>query len=170
MELTRILEAALFSAGAHVSMGRLQEILNVEKRQVTSALQALHDEFEQKETAMQIEFDDEKAVMQLKPQYIAFVSSLSKVELSRKAMKILALVAKKGEILQSDLHDYFRGDIYEYVAELKEKGYVASEKIGNTKKLKTTSKFREEFQVAIEKKRDETPQPAADNAQQKLEL
>jgi chromosome segregation and condensation protein ScpB len=170
METKRILEAALFVAGRSLSFDEIAAILKCEKENVLPQIEELQKEMDAGATCLQIEIEDEKAEMQVKPAYLQHISSLSKVELSRKAMKILALVAKKGELLQSDLHDYFKGDIYAYVTELKEKGYLASEKSGNTRKLKPTLKFREEFQIAIENKHEKKEDAAEqkDEAQQKL--
>ncbi|MFH1751227.1 MAG: SMC-Scp complex subunit ScpB, partial [Candidatus Micrarchaeota archaeon] len=72
--------------------------------------------------------------LELRDEYLAAVSHLSKeIEFSRKAQKILALIAKKKELLQSELKYYFKGDIYEAVDELINLKYLAWEKYKNTK-------------------------------------
>jgi len=77
------------------------------------------------------------------------VAGLSKdTGLSRKSTKILGLIAKRDGLLQSELKNYFRGEIYAYVTELKEAGYLTAEKKGNTRLLKPTKKFEESFQLS----------------------
>ncbi len=91
----------------------------------------------------------QEAVMQVKPDFLSNVAELSKeVDLSRKATKMLSLIAKKGKMLQSELKRYFRGEIYAYVTELKERGYVTSDKAGATRLLRPTEKFKQMFQIA----------------------
>ena len=88
-------------------------------------------------------------MLQAKPEFLQNASELSKKpDVSRKATRILALVAKKGGMLQSELKKYFRGEIYEYTTELKEAGYIDSEKRGNTRYLRPSKKFSANFQIA----------------------
>lgn len=86
--------------------------------------------------------------LELEDTYLAAVSHLSKeIEFSKKAQKILALIAKKKELLQSELKYYFKGDIYEAVEELVGLKYLAWEKYKTTKKLKPTKLFFDRFKM-----------------------
>ncbi|MDP2718089.1 MAG: SMC-Scp complex subunit ScpB, partial [Candidatus Micrarchaeota archaeon] len=143
----RVLEAALFLANKPLSYKQMQDILQTPRERINVLLLELA-EWLPKDSAVQLMVNEHGAAFQLKPQYVERVAKLSKeVELSRKAMKILALVAKKKQFLQSELKHYFRGEIYAYVTELKQSGYVESKKSGNTRLLKPTTKFYESFQL-----------------------
>ena len=118
-------------------------------KQATRFLNSLQADYDEKQSALMIEFANNEARLQVRGTYLPAVSQLSKeIELSRKGLKILALIAKKGQILQSGPKNYFRGEIYEYVSELKERGYITAERHGNTRLLKPTRRFFEHFQQA----------------------
>lgn len=148
-DLTKTLEAALFLANREVTFEELTAITGVTKQLVRSMAEKLRDEYQTRESAVEVVLAQDGASLQVKPEYLHGVSELSKKpDLSRKATKILALVAKKGQLLQSDLKKYFKGEIYLYTTELKDKGYVEWEKRGNTRLLKPSKKFLETFQLA----------------------
>ncbi len=147
LEPVRVLEAALFLANKPLSFKQLQDILQTPRERINVLLQEL-GEWLPRDSAVSLMVNEHGAALQLKPQYVERVAKLSKeVELSRKAMRILALVAKKKQFLQSELKHYFRGEIYAYVTELKQSGYIESKKSGNTRLLKPTTKFFESFQL-----------------------
>lgn len=147
----RVIEAALFIANKPLSLSELAEAINASKEKVIQLLQELRQEYDSNENAFEIALNEaeENAVMQVRSKYLGRVSSFSKkIDLSRKATRILALVAKKKQLLQKDLKHYFRGEIYAYVTELKQAGYIEAEKHGNTRLLKPTKKFFEYFQLS----------------------
>jgi len=147
LEPVRVLEAALFLANKPMSHKQLQDLLSVPRDRLDYLLMDLN-RLVPKESSYELSVNEHGAALQLKPHYLHRVAKLSKeVELSKKAMRILALVAKKKELMQSDLKHFFKGEIYAYVTELKMAGYLESKKAGNTRKLKPTSKFYESFQV-----------------------
>lgn len=147
LEPVRVLEAALFLANKPMSHKQLQDLLQVPRNRLDALLGDLAS-IVPKESSYELSVNEHGAALQLKPHYLHRVAKLSKeVELSKKAMRILALVAKKKELMQSDLKHFFKGEIYAYVTELKMAGYLESKKAGNTRKLKPTSKFYESFQV-----------------------
>ncbi len=143
----RVLEAALFLANKPMSHKQLQDLLQVPRDRLDALLGELGT-IVPKESSFELSVNEHGAALQLKPHYLHRVARLSKeVELSKKSMRILALVAKKKELMQSDLKHFFKGEIYAYVTELKMAGYLESKKAGNTRKLKPTTKFFESFQV-----------------------
>lgn len=144
----RVIEAALFLSNKPLSYADMALIAKTSVKKAKEIAERLSQEYADRDTSIEMVCDSQQAMMQVKGDFLAPVAQLSKnVEMSRKATRMLALVAKKGKLLQSDLKKYFRGDIYAYIAELKELGYVSSEKKGNTRLLKVTEKFRENFQL-----------------------
>ncbi len=151
IEKIRIVEAALFLANKPLPPAELAVLAKVSVKHAQALALELQAEYARRDGAIQIDFFNGEARMQVRPEYAGEVSGLSReVGLSRKGLKILALIAKKGQLLQSNLKKYFRGEIYEYITELKEQGYVVSEKSGNTRMLKPTKRFFEHFQIAGE--------------------
>ena len=142
----KVVEAALFLANKPLSFKQLSSIANIPPEKAKGLASSLVPHFADR--SFELVVSDEAAFLQVRPEYLSSVSSLSKeVEMTRKARKILALVAKKGQVLQSDLKHYFRGEIYEYVTELKTLGYIEAKKSGKTRILRPTTKFHENFQV-----------------------
>ncbi|MFH1056512.1 MAG: SMC-Scp complex subunit ScpB [Candidatus Micrarchaeota archaeon] len=147
--LVKTIEAALFLANRLVSFEELSKVTNTNRQAARTLVEKLKDDYETKEGALEVVVADEGASLQVKPEFLQNVSELSKKpDLRRKSMKILALIAKKGQLLQSELKKYFRGEIYFYTTELKQKGYLESEKRGNTRLLKPSKKFAETFQMS----------------------
>ncbi len=149
LRLVRRTEAALFLANRIVSYEELGKLLGVTRQIARTLVEKLKEEYDSRGNAIGVVLGDEGAMFEAKSEFLENVSELSKKpDLSRKATKILALVAKKGGMLQSELKKYFRGEIYTYTTELKEAGYIDSEKRGNTRYLKPSKKFLENFQLA----------------------
>lgn len=149
LRLVRRTEAALFLANRVVSYEELGKLLGVTRQVARTLVEKLKEEYDSRGNAIGIVLGDEGATFEAKSEFLENVSELSKKpDLSRKATKILALVAKKGGMLQSELRKYFRGEIYTYTTELKEAGYIDSEKRGSTRYLKPSKKFLENFQLA----------------------
>lgn len=147
-DAARVIEAALFLSNKPLPYPELALIAKTSVKKAKDLAEKLSKEYAERHTSIELVCDGQQATMQVKGDFLAPVAQLSKnIEMSRKATRMLALVAKKGKLLQSELKKYFRGDIYAYIAELKQLGYVSSEKHGNTRLLKTTEKFRENFQL-----------------------
>jgi chromosome segregation and condensation protein ScpB len=140
-----IIEAALFIANKPMNFAELALLAKCTTKEAEKVCRELQKNYS---GGVEIMIEGRDAKMQVKAEFLQSVSSLSReIELSRKATKILALIAKKGQVMQSELKNYFRGEIYAYVTELKEKKYLVAEKRGNTRLLKPTKKFQESFQV-----------------------
>ena len=149
LRMVKSAEAALFIANRVVSFEELAKVMSISKQTARTLVEKLKEEYDSKEGAIEVVIGGEGAMLQAKPEFLQNASELSKKpDVSRKATKILALVAKKGGMLQSELKKYFKGEIYEYTTELKEAGYIDSEKRGNTRYLKPSKKFSENFQIA----------------------
>ncbi len=149
MTETGAVEAALFMANKPLTFGELAQVAKTDEENVAQLLEQLMGTYQERAIEIVVNFEEKTAAMQVRAKWIPSVAQLTeKIELARKSTKILALIAKKRQLLQSELKNYFRGDIYAYVRELKEKGYLESTKKGNTRLLKPTKKFHEEFQVS----------------------
>jgi len=147
-EKIRLVEASLFQANKALAPAELAIVANCSVKKARELVLTLQKEYAERETAIQVEFLNDQVRLAVKPEFLPHVSKMSKeVEVSRKGMKILALIAKKGKMLQSELPRYFKGEIYDYVTDLKELGYITSEKAGRSRVLKPTKRFHEHFQT-----------------------
>ncbi|HII38505.1 TPA: hypothetical protein HA318_00690 [Candidatus Micrarchaeota archaeon] len=147
----KIIEAALFLSNKPLPLADLAMTANnIRVQDARRLVEKLKKEYDERSSAMEVDLaENGEATLQVRSQYVASVAKLSKnVEMTRKASRILGLVAKKGQLLQSELKKYFRGEIYLYVHELRNLGYVTAEKHGNTRALKLTKKFHDTFQMS----------------------
>jgi segregation and condensation protein B len=143
------IEAALFMSTSPITVRTLSKLAGVNSwKIVQEKLKELQQEYEARGSAIVISFEDGGYIMRLKPEYERKVSGLAKeAELSRGAIKTLAVIAKNDGMKQSKLVKMIGSTIYDHVKELVEKEFVTAEKQGRTKVLKTTKKFKEYFSV-----------------------
>ena len=145
----RVIEAALFLSNKQLNVAELALIARITVKRANELVKQLQEELSARNSAIEVVVENGLVSLQVKPAYLGAVAGLSKdTGLSRKSTKILGLIAKRGELLQSELKNYFRGEIYAYVTELKEAGYLTAEKKGNTRLLRPTKKFEESFQLS----------------------
>ena len=148
-EYSKLVEAALFmspramsvseiaSTVGMASLGPLQEILN-----------KLVDKYKAEDTALEILKISDKYLFSLKEPYASKVGKLATgPDLSRGSLRILAYINKNNGILQSRIVKLFGASTYEYMKELEEKDFVKTVKQGRSRKVETTVKFKEYFNV-----------------------
>lgn len=149
LPLAKVAEAALFLANRELDVRELAKTTGRNAAELRVALEKVRAEYEARDSPVELLEKDGVYSLRVKPVYLEAVGGFSKKsDLSRKATRILALVVKKNGLLQNELRNYFRGEIYAYVTELREAGYLESGRHGNTRLLKPTRKFYEEFQLA----------------------
>ena len=149
LPLEKVVEAALFLANRELDAKKLAKMLDEKPQRILEAFKRIALDYDKRSGPIQLAIKGDSAVFQVRPEYVNAVGALSKESnLSKKATRILALIAKKGSILQSSLPKYFKGEIYAYTSELKEAGYVESRKYKNTRLLTPTKKFYEHFQFS----------------------
>jgi|SRR5271157_4134829 len=143
------IEAALFMSTSPMTVRSLSKISGLNSwKLVQDRLKELQQEYEQRRSAIVISFEDGGYIMRLKPEYEAKVSGLAKeAELSRGALKTLAVIAKNDIMPQSKLAKMIGSSVYDHVKELIENDFITAEKKGRTKLLRTTKKFKDYFSV-----------------------
>jgi segregation and condensation protein B len=149
LEAKSIIEAALFMSTSPMTVRTLSKISGLNSwKLVQDKLKELQNEYEQRGSSIVISFEDGGYIMRLKPEYERKVSGLAKeAELSRGAIKTLAVIAKNDGMPQSKLSKMIGSSVYDHVKELVEEDFITAEKKGRTKLLRTTKKFKEYFTV-----------------------
>jgi segregation and condensation protein B len=119
------------------SIGSLQEVLN-----------KLVEQYKNGDTSLEILRISDKYMFSLKEPYASKVGKLATgPDLSRGALRILAYINKNDGVLQSQIVKLFGSSTYDYMRELVEKEFVETKKAGRSKKIETTTKFKEYFNV-----------------------
>jgi segregation and condensation protein B len=145
----RLIEAALFMSQNAMGIGDLENATGImSPGHIETLIKGLIEEYKTKETALQVLEIGGKYMFTLKEPYASKVSSLAVgPDLSRGALRLLAYVSKNDDALQSELVKIFGETTYDHVKELAEKEFVETKKSGRSKKISTTLKFREYFNV-----------------------
>ncbi|HHH78140.1 MAG TPA: SMC-Scp complex subunit ScpB [Thermoplasmatales archaeon] len=148
-DTSRIVEAALFSAGRPVAVEEICDAVNLGKKDVIKAIESLMDEYrargEKGETSIEVSRAGEKYAMQLRSEYAKYGQKLSGMEVPKKLLKTVALIAYYQPVAQSEIKNMVGSKIYDHARELEEMGFVKSKKKGRTKILEVTTYFYEYF-------------------------
>ena len=145
-ELKKILEAILFMSGDPLTLEEISKKIRQNPEIIEPLLNELITEYENRESAITIIKKEDTYYMTVRENYKNIVNDLGAVVPFTKAqMKVLALVALKGPLKQSDVVKIIGNRAYEYIKELERIGFLSSERWKNTKILKVTPKFHAYF-------------------------
>jgi len=147
-EPMRVIEAALFMSPDPISIGDLASLAGLEEKTAAAMLDRLRKQYEERQSGLIIFEDNGRFGMRPHPDIEPIVSRLAAdVDISRGALRALALISKKEPLKQSTLVKALGTRVYEYVPELVEKGFVDAAKSGTTRILRTTEKFKQYFTI-----------------------
>lgn len=140
-----VVEAALFSAGGPIGVQDIMDQSGLGKKAVEDALKQLQKDYASRDTVLEVGKAGTKWAMQVRSKASEEAAKFAPMEIPKKVLKTLALIAYHQPMKQSDLKDMIGSKVYDHVAELKERGLVKSRKDGVTKILSTTAAFPEYF-------------------------
>jgi segregation and condensation protein B len=148
-EKRNILEAALFVSGRAMSADELAGIAGVASiGYVKKALDLMVESSKSDGRALCILKIGDKYIMSVKDPYGKIVSTLAgQPDISKGALKILAYISKNEPIAQSSIVKAFGSTTYLYVKELTDGDFVKAYRDGRSKRLETTQKFKEYFNL-----------------------
>lgn len=145
MKVERIIEAILFAASRPLALDEIAEAMKMDRKEVKKAIEKLKKFYE--DSAIEIAEVNEKYVMEVKAEYVEYAKKFAPVELKKSLIKTLSLIAYHQPIKQSDLKKMIGSNVYEYVRELKKKGFINTKKEGRTKIITTTQYFYDYFGI-----------------------
>lgn len=143
----RLVEAALFTAGKPMAVEELAEATHLKRDEIEAALKELHQDYSNRETALEVVKSGTKWAMATRAQYSDYTKMLAAAEIPRRVLKTLALIAFHQPIKQADLKDMVGSVVYDHVHELHERGMITARQDGITKILTTTDRFAEYFGI-----------------------
>ncbi len=150
MEQMRLAEAALFVSGRAMSVEEVAKVLGVASiGYVKKLLDNLIQEYEKGTSALTLVNIGDKYTLAVKPAYASKVSELAGApEISKSALRILAYIGRNEPIMQNSIVKAFGSSTYDHIKELSEKEFITSQRKGRTKRIETTQKFREYFNMS----------------------
>ncbi|MBW3583047.1 MAG: SMC-Scp complex subunit ScpB [Euryarchaeota archaeon] len=145
----RLVEAALFTAGRPVGIDELIDATGLDGKEVKRAVKALEMEYAERDDACALEVGQagDKWAMQLKTRYVAHARKLASMEIPKKVLKTLALIAFHQPVLQSEIVDMVGSKAYDHIREIHEAGLVRLKPDGLSKRLTTSPLFPEYFGI-----------------------
>jgi segregation and condensation protein B len=149
-----VVEAALFSAGRPVSVDELQQATGLDPELIRMTLRKLIRSSRNRDTALEVAKAGAKYAMQLKAEYVPAAAKLAQMDIPRRLLKTLALIAYHQPIKQSALLEMVGPKVYDHVKDLHKLGLILESPQGQTKLLSTSSRFPEYFAIKTTK-RDE---------------
>ncbi|MFB6089204.1 MAG: SMC-Scp complex subunit ScpB [Candidatus Aenigmatarchaeota archaeon] len=143
-----LIEAALFISHEPVKIEELRRISDMDKKEILEIVEEIEEIFSEGEFGFELFESPEGYELRVKPQYLERVSHLTPYsDLKRGQLKVLALVAFKQPIKQSDIVDIIGNRAYNYIKKLEGRDLIRSEKFKRTKVLKTTKSFMDYFGI-----------------------
>jgi len=150
----RVVEAALFSAGRPVSVEELQEATGLEPEVIRQTLHKLIRSSKNRDTSLEVTKAGGKYAMQLKTELVPAAAKLAQMDIPRRLLKTLALIAYHQPIKQSALLNMVGPKVYDHVKDLHKLGLILESPQGQTKILSTSSRFPEYFGIKTTKRED----------------
>ncbi len=145
-EVEKTIEALLFMSGRPVTIYDLLKATNADLKTIKIAIKNIQTEYEQRGSWLEIVHTDKNYLLRLKPEQTDKISSfVQETELSKRALRVLAVIAQRDGILQSKVVRMIGTTVYEGVQELTEKGYLIIDVKGHSKVLRLSQKFKQYF-------------------------
>ncbi|MFI5412463.1 MAG: SMC-Scp complex subunit ScpB [Candidatus Micrarchaeales archaeon] len=145
----KIVEAALFVSGRAMDLEEIAEIAGIGSiGHLKKVIEELTNDYQSRDSSLVISKVGERYVLGVKNEYAEKVNSLAGApDISKSSLRILAYISKNEPVMQSNLVKVFGSATYEHMKELLEKEFVRAMRVGRTKRVETTSKFREYFSL-----------------------
>lgn len=155
-ETEAIVEAALFISSGPLSLEKLKRVSGDGKKEVRDSLENIRKKLSDESHGMELFESAEGYELRVKPEHLEDVSHLTPYsDLSRGQLKVLALVAFKGPIKQSNIAKIIGNRSYSYIKDLEIKELIRTEKHKRTKKLEITDEFKNYFGIEERKELEE---------------
>ncbi len=145
----KTVEAALFVSGNAMDADQIAKTIGIASvGHVKRMLDELVREYEARDSALVIARIGDRYTLGIRPEYAENVSSLAGApDISKGTLRTLAYISKNEPIMQSAVIKAFGSSGYQHIKELVEKEFIKTARIGRTKRIETTSRFREYFNI-----------------------
>ncbi len=144
-----IVLAMLFAAGRPLKLEEIAANSGISSvgfiKQIANELE---EEYKNSDSPFEISHFDDSYELILKEEYAKLTSGVAgKPEISKGALKVLAYISKNEPVMQKDIIKAFGESAYQHIKEIVEKEFITAKKEGRTKRLETTQKFKEYFNI-----------------------
>lgn len=142
----KTIEAALFMSPEPLTVDKLKNLAGTDYSKTIKLIENLEEDYESRSTALEIRKRNKGYELTLKDSYFDQVGHLATgPDLKKSELRTLGLIAIKQPIKQSKVAKIIGNKAYRYVGELEKRGFIDTEKEGQTRILSTTDKFQKYF-------------------------
>ncbi len=148
-EYKKTIEAALFVSGRAMDTEEIAEIVGISSvGHVKKILDELINEYQTRDSSLLISKVGEKYTLGVRNDYAERVNKLAGApDISKGSLRILAYISKNEPVMQSSIVKAFGSSTYDHMRELSEKEFVRTMRVGRTKRVETTNRFKEYFNL-----------------------
>ena len=148
-ELSKIIEAILFTSGKYVSIRTLTKLTSHSAYRVKKAIEILKKKHNLNEnSSLEIIEDGEFYKLTIKSHYLKYAKNMAdEIELPKAVLDTLALIAWLSPVKQTRIIEARGNKAYEHIKYLKQRGFISKEREGRTYRLRLTRKFYDYFEV-----------------------
>jgi segregation and condensation protein B len=152
-KLRSVVEAALYMANEPITIAQMSKMFDTEPEKIKEVVENFKKDLESSDHGIYLLETSRGYQIRVKPKLDPLVRKLTPYkDLSRGLLRVLALVAYKQPITQSEIVKVIGNRTYEYVKRLEERGLIKTVKQGRTKALIATKEFANYF--GLEKPED----------------
>lgn len=146
----KVIESALFVSGRAMDTDEIAKIAGIGSvGHVKKMLDELISEYQVRDSALIISKVGEKYTLGIRNEYAEKVGSLAGApDISKSSLRILAYISKNEPVMQNSIVKAFGSATYDHMKELHEKEFIKTSKVGRTKRVETTDKFKEYFNLS----------------------
>ena len=147
--LKQKVEAVLYLKGQPMTLAAIAVALGCENEDAEMGLIDLISEYAHRDSALEIVETDAGFALRLRSEFEDLVNKLIPVDLGRGALRTLAAIALKKNIVQSELIELRGAGAYQHVQELVEQGFIKKKRQveGRSSVLQVTAKFHQYFEI-----------------------
>jgi segregation and condensation protein B len=147
--LKQKVEAVLYLKGQPMNLAAIAVALSCENEDAEMGLIDLISEYAHRDSALEIVETDAGFALRLRSEFEDLVNKLIPVDLGRGALRTLAAIALKKNIVQSELIELRGAGAYQHVQELVEQGFIKKKRQveGRSSVLQVTTKFHQYFEI-----------------------
>jgi segregation and condensation protein B len=145
-DLKAKIEASLFMSSEPISLRQLAKIVGRRSEIVARAIHEFKDTLNVSHRGVYLIENSQGYQLKVKPEFVSIVRPLTPYQdLSRGLLRVLALIAYKQPITQSEIVKVIGNRAYAYVKKLETRGLIGTIKQGRTKALVATKEFANYF-------------------------
>ena len=145
-KLKPAIEAALFMSNNPMKLEDLAKIVDRKPEDIKPVMNELGMEYEKSDKGIHLLETSAGYQLRVKTEFASLVKNLTPYQdLGRGLLRVLALVAYKQPITQSEIVKVIGNRAYDYIKKLEERGLIKTVKHSRTKALIATKEFAEYF-------------------------